>query len=155
MEFIPVAIEDTLNLCIQFRRDAHKVSFGSYEGFSVSDTTSWFQRLLSFTDFGFYHVTQDSEIIGQIEYRYALVDEQGEKYGYINLLYLLPDFRGNGLGLKLQEYILAQLKTEHCKYAQLRYIPTNIQAIAFYRKHGWEDVGNLGEHGQLAQKRLV
>ncbi len=83
------------------------------------------------------------------------MDEQGIKFGYINLLYLLPEFRNNGLGKKLMDFICAQFKNEQCAYAQLLYIPANLQAVSFYRKHGWFDVGELGERGQLAEKRLT
>jgi len=83
------------------------------------------------------------------------MDEKGKKFGYINLLYLLPEFRNNGLGEKLVDFICTQLKNEQCAYAQLRYIPANLQAVSFYRKHGWADVGELGERGQLAEKRLT
>lgn len=53
------------------------------------------------------------------------------------------------------EFICVQFKNEQCAYAQLRYIPANLQAVSFYRKHGWFDVGELGERGQLAEKRLT
>ncbi|HIF6194372.1 TPA: GNAT family N-acetyltransferase [Vibrio parahaemolyticus] len=157
MEFIPVNIEmdDTLDLCMQFRRDAHAVSFGNDVGFSVDETKAWFTKLSTFDDSGFYHVLKNNEVIGQIEFRNGLMDEQGIKFGYINLLYLLPEFRNNGLGKELVDFICAQFKNEQCAYAQFRYIPANLQAVSFYRKHGWFDVGELGERGQLAEKRLT
>ncbi|TON45740.1 GNAT family N-acetyltransferase, partial [Vibrio parahaemolyticus] len=47
MELIPVNIEmdDTLDLCMQFRRDAHAVSFGNDAGFNVDETKAWFTKL--------------------------------------------------------------------------------------------------------------
>ncbi|HIF5642077.1 TPA: GNAT family N-acetyltransferase [Vibrio parahaemolyticus] len=157
MEFIPVNIEmdDTLNLCMRFRRDAHIVSFGNDFSFNADETEAWFTKLSTFDDSGFYHVFNNDEVIGQIEFRNGLVDEQGIKFGYINLLYLLPEFRNNGLGSKLEDFILAKFKNNQCAYAQLRYIPANLQAVSFYRKHGWFDVGKLGDRGQLAEKRLT
>ena len=157
MDFIPVHIEitETLDLCMQFRRDAHIISFGSDLMFSAKETKEWFEYLSTSDDCGFYHVIQNDEIIGQIEFRTGLIDEQGNKFGYINLLYLLPELRDNGLGRKLEQFILARLNDKQCNYAQLRYSPTNLQAVSFYRKHGWFDVGEPSDRGQLAQKQLT
>ncbi|AUW07697.1 GNAT family N-acetyltransferase [Vibrio campbellii] len=157
MEFIPVNIEtdSVLDLCMKFRRDAHVVSFGNDDVFNADETKAWFTKLSKFDDSGFYHVALNNEVIGQIEFRNGLRDEQGMKFGYINLLYLLPQFRNNGLGNKLLDFIFSQFKNEQCVYAQLRYIPENLQAASFYQKHGWRDVGIVGERGQLAEKRLT
>ncbi|WP_325206080.1 GNAT family N-acetyltransferase [Vibrio sp. 03_296] len=85
-----------------------------------------------------------------------MLDEQGVKFGYINLLYLLPEYRNKGLGSELERlYIRSVQKTSECAYAHLRYIPTNLQAVSFYHKHGWTAVGDIGERGQLAEKRLT
>ncbi|MDV6251087.1 GNAT family N-acetyltransferase [Vibrio sp. EA2] len=72
----------------------------------------------------------------------------------INLFYLKPEFRGQGLGSELQDFIFSQLKSAKCQYVQLRYLPANSQGVAFYRKHGWKDVGEMDTRGQLAQKRI-
>ncbi|EGR7977946.1 GNAT family N-acetyltransferase [Vibrio vulnificus] len=157
MEFVPVNIETegTLDLCVQFRRDAHIVSFGDDTNFNVGETKAWFTKLNTFDNSGFYHVFKNNEVIGQIEFRNGLLDEQGVKFGYINLLYLLPEYRNKGLGSELEDFIFAQFKNERCAYAHLRYIPANLQAVSFYHKHGWTDVGEIGERGQLAEKRLT
>lgn len=154
MEFVPVNIEKQLNLCVAFRKDAYAVSYGNTEGFSSEEATVWFHRLASSSDAGFYHVELNNETIGQIEFRSDLTDEDGVKYGYINLLYLKSEFRGQGLGLELQDFIFSKLKTAKCEYVQLRYVPANIQGVAFYRKHGWTDVGEIDKRGQLAQKHI-
>lgn len=157
MDFIPVHIEsdEVFNLCMQFRRDAHVISFGSDLSFSADETKAWFEYLSTSDDCGFYHVCKNDEIIGQIEFRTGLLDEQGNKFGYINLLYLLPELRNNGFGRKLEQFILAWFDDKQCTYAQLRYSPTNLQALSFYRKHGWSDVGEPSDRGQLAEKQLT
>ncbi|MFW8630512.1 GNAT family N-acetyltransferase [Vibrio natriegens] len=154
MEFVPVNIEQQLDLCLAFRRDAYAVSYGSLDGFNTEDTTAWFGRLASLPDAGFYHAIKNEETIGQIEFRKDLMDDEGVKYGYINLFYLKPEFRGQGLGSELQDFIFSQLKSAKCQYVQLRYLPANSQGVAFYRKHGWKDVGEMDTRGQLAQKRI-
>jgi ribosomal protein S18 acetylase RimI-like enzyme len=157
MEFIPVNLETagTLDLCIEFRRDAHIVSFGDDVNFNIRETIAWFKKLDTLDNSGFYHVFKNNEIIGQIEFRHGLLDDKGRKFGYINLLYLLPEFRNKGIGNKLVDFIFAQFKNDQCAYAQLRYIPANLSAVSFYHKHGWADIGEMKDRGQLAEKRLT
>jgi ribosomal protein S18 acetylase RimI-like enzyme len=63
-----------------------------------------------------------------------LLDDKGTKLGYINLLYLLPEFRNKGIGNTLVDFIFSQFKNDQCAYAQLRYITANLSAVNFYHK---------------------
>ena len=81
MEFVPVNIEQQLDLCIAFRKDAYAVSYGGVDGFNPEETAAWFERLASWPDAGFYHAINNDETIGQIEFRKDLIDNEGVKYG--------------------------------------------------------------------------
>ncbi|MGF1681582.1 GNAT family N-acetyltransferase [Photobacterium minamisatsumaniensis] len=155
MEFVPVNLQKHLGLCIEFRKDAHIVSHGDTVDFSLSDTKAWFDRLSTNSKAGFFHLVNDNQIIGQTEFISGLKDEYDQLYGYINLLYLTPEHRSQGLGNILQNFIFTRFQNHNCEYALLRYWPSNIQGKSFYRKHGWQDVGDIGERGQLALKKLV
>ena len=155
MEFVPVNLSDTLDLCVAFRKDAYAVSYGNVDDFSVSGTKAWFEKISQESDAGFFHAAIDNKIVGQIEFRSNLVDDSGIRYGYINLLYLTPEYRGKGLGQKLQSFIFERLKQDNCQYALLMYLPANTQGVAFYRKHGWIDIGAVEARGQLAEIKLV
>ncbi|YCO04936.1 GNAT family N-acetyltransferase [Vibrio sp. VNB-15] len=155
MEFVPVDLSLHLDLCIAFRRDAYEVSFGHQNGFDTQEITFWFASIAEDPEAGFFHVIKDGEIIGQLECRHPVLDEEGLRFGYINLVYLLPKFRNQGLGKQLQDFLLKRFADDGCTYARLRYIPGNHAGERFYRKQGWYPVGKPGERGQLMQKDLL
>ncbi len=155
MEFVPVNLQETIDLCVEFRKDAHIVSYSNLDDFSLIEIGAWFHKLSRESGSGFFHVFIGSKIVGQIEFRSGLLDDCGTRYGYINLLYLKPEYRGKGLGEKLQTFVFAHLRHDNCQYVQLRYLPANLQGVAFYRKHGWIDIEHTDARGQLAEKRLV
>ena len=156
MEFLPVNLDGSLEMCISFRRDAHIISYGSDDTFDPNSVKKWYKKLSNKLDgAGFYHVVHDGEIVGQLEFVSGLSDSRGELYGYIYLIYLKLDFRNQGLGLELQEFMFSIFKSDSCKYVELRYLPENVQGKQFYKKHGWQDVGQVGSRGQLSVKRLI
>lgn len=95
------------------------------------------------------------KIVGQLECRYPVLDEEGRKFGYINLFYLLPEFRNQGLGRQLQDFLLKLFANHGCRYARLRYIPGNDAGERFYYKNGWRPVRDPGDRGQLMQIDLL
>ncbi|MGF1688024.1 GNAT family N-acetyltransferase [Photobacterium japonica] len=155
MEFIPVDLKQQLERCLAFRKDAYAVSYGHLEGFDPKETNAWFERLADNETAGFFHVVIEDELVGQLEFKGDLDDENGERFGYINLVYLTAPYRNQGLGKLLLAYIFENFHRHGCRYALLRYAPANIPARTFYRKHGWLDVGAPNARGQLARKTLV
>jgi GNAT superfamily N-acetyltransferase len=97
----------------------------------------------------------DGKIIGLLEYKSGQKNLEGELTGYINLIYLLPEYRGKKLGLELQNYIFSKFIFDGCSSAYLRYLPKNVGAGNFYKKHGWKPEGLLTERGQLMVKKLA
>ncbi len=65
----------------------------------------------------------------------------------ISKLYLLPEFRGSGLSSLAMEYIMESGRSEGCSAAELVVNPYNSRAIAFYAKHGFEEVRRIPEEG--------
>ena len=61
--------------------------------------------------------------------------------GYVNLFYLIPEFRGQGFGQQLEQYAANFFKHLGCQSARLSVSPTNLSAIRFYLKHRWVDLG--------------
>ncbi|MHA2713079.1 N-acetyltransferase family protein [Vibrio owensii] len=155
MEFIPVDLSRHLDLCVAFRKDAYEVSFGHQDGFDIQEITSWFQSIVNDNEAGFFHVIKDGQIIGQLECRHPVLDDEGLQFGYINLFYLKPEFRNQGLGKQLQDFLLKRFVDGGCAYARLRYIPGNDAGERFYRKHGWYPVGEPSGRGQLMQIDLL
>lgn len=57
--------------------------------------------------------------------------------GYVQLIYLIPEYRGLGLGAKLQEFIRAQLIEAGCSKAKLSVSRANKTALSHYKRSGW------------------
>ncbi len=154
MKFEPVDLIKNLELCIHFRRDAHILSYDSSTDFNIEECIAWFHSLKENNPAGFEHVILNNEIIGQLEFKSGIKEADGSVSGYINLLYLLPEYRRKGYGLKLQEYVLSKFIADKCSVAYLRYLPKNQAAGSFYVKHGWNPEGTPNERGQLMVKRI-
>jgi ribosomal protein S18 acetylase RimI-like enzyme len=61
--------------------------------------------------------------------------------GYVNLFYLIEEMRGASVSGELQDYAMDFMSRHGVQIAQLSVSPTNARALAFYRKHGWRDLG--------------
>lgn len=155
MEFEEVNLEDSLDLYMGFRRDTHFLSYEADREFNIEECINWFNSLKEDNPAGFKHVVLNEKIIGMLEYKSGIRNVGGELTGYINLIYLLPEYRCKNLGVELQSYILSRFISDGCKFAYLRYLPKNIVAGSFYRKNGWEPEGVITERGQLMVKKLV
>ena len=155
MKFEPVDLIKNLELCIQFRRDAHILSYGSSTDFNIEECIAWFHSLKENNPAGFEHVILNNEIIGQLEFKSGIKEADGSVSGYINLLYLLPEYRRKGYGRRLQEYVFSKFIADKCSVAYLRYLPKNQVAGSFYVKHGWSLGGTPNERGQLMVKRML
>jgi ribosomal protein S18 acetylase RimI-like enzyme len=130
--------------CIAFRRDAYVASFGTPEGIEEemgADDAIYLESLrarMAQVPEGNAHLWHDERIVGQTEMRLV----EGEPgVGYVNLFYLLPEFRGRGLGRVLHEHAVAVFARLGRRTLRLSVSTQNAAAIAFYRKLGWVTVG--------------
>lgn len=150
ISFKNIDLSQMLDTCIQFRKDAHFVSHGNLNTFSVKETTDWFKKLEMETPDSFLHVYMNNSIIGQLEFKTGLESADGSKEGYGNLFYIIPEFRGKGYGQIIHDYVINRMKVDCCEFAYLRYIPSNKVAENFYLKNHWYPVGESDEkRGQL------
>jgi len=130
--------------CIAFRRDAYLASFGTSQGIDEemgADNARYLEGLcarIAQVPEGNAHLWSGERIVGQTEMRLA----EGEAgVGYVNLFYLLPEFRGKGLGRMLHEHAVAVFARLGRRTLRLSVSARNAAAIAFYRKLGWVTVG--------------
>jgi len=134
-------------LCVAFRRDSFICSFGVDNFFEEAgpDGVDYLERLqrriAKFPD-GYVHVWQGNEIIGQLEMQI----KEDPQIGYVNLFYLVPEARGTGAGELLQQYAMQFFLRNGLRLAQLSVSPKNERALAYYRKHGWRDLGTRPGH---------
>lgn len=155
MELCSVDLSRSMETCVSFRKDAHYISYGSFDGFNASETKAWFETLSQDSSDGFLHVFVEERVVGQLEFKSNILCEDGILRGYICLFYLVPEYRRKGLGTKLHEFVLSKFKQDGCAEANLRYVPGNAVAELFYLKHGWVPEGEAGERGQLMVKKIA
>ena len=91
------------------------------------------------------------EIVGQIEMR----PRGSPPIGHINLFYVIPAVRGTGLGESLHRYALSVFASLGLGALQLSVSPSNGRATAFYRKHGWKDLGQRPGHADVHLMELI
>ncbi|BAU41086.1 Acetyltransferase (GNAT) family protein [Leptolyngbya sp. O-77] len=143
-EFKPIDLAKHHQVCVQFRADAFVCSFGSAERFYEPNGAGavqylrWLERRIAELPNGCVHLWKTGQIIGQIELGRWKRDAS---VGYVNLFYLAPEYRGQGLGARLDEYAAEFFGQHGYGRARLSASPTNLVAIAFYQKRGWVDLG--------------
>jgi len=142
LAFRPIDLEAHAPLCAAFRRDSYLCSFGVDCFFEEAGPGGAHylerlrQRIERFPD-GYVHVWQGDRIVGQME-----MQVRGDPpIGYVNLFYLIEEMRGSGVAGQLHDYALDFCARHGVERAQLSVSPNNARAMAFYRKHGWRDLG--------------
>lgn len=141
--FLTIQLPRDADTCVRFRRDSYACSFSNPERFDRDCGQDgglyldWLAGRVAEFPQGFVHVWERGEIIGQMEMR----PRGNPPFGYINLFYLVPEVRGSGLGRSLHHYARSVFTSLGFDRLQLNVSPSNQRAIAYYRKHGWQDQG--------------
>ena len=86
------------------------------------------------------HAWIGDDIVGMLELKPSARDSG---VGYVNTFYLLPAFRGQGLTDALEDYIKDYFTGQGMTTVSLTVSPDNRRAVAYYRKHGWKDMGSI------------
>ena len=140
--FKPIDLHVHASVCVAFRRDSYICSFGedgffNEEGPDGVHYIEWLRlRTAKFPD-GHVHAWLGDQIVGQLEMHIL----QEPRRGYVNLFYLIEEVRGTGVSGELQGYAMDFMRRHGVPIAQLSVSPANSRALAFYRKHGWRDLG--------------
>ena len=148
----PVQLDLHKDTCITCREDSFVVSFGDAKKFHEEDGKGgeryieWLKGKISIDALTVVHIWQENEIIGQIEMGGPFKDPL---CGYINLYYLIPSKRGAGLGKTLDQHAMNYFKNKHMERVQLSVSPTNFQAVSYYKKMGWIDLGPREGHPEV------
>lgn len=120
---------------ISFRKDSYAVSFGNTDGFGDADAYLGRieDRIARFPD-GLMLAEENGKTVGQIELQ--IISSEGREIGYVNLLYLIPAYRGKGVGRQLMEYAERFFRRSGVDEYRLRVAPNNERAVKFYTKCG-------------------
>lgn len=152
LRFEPIDLGSAAETAIAFRADSYVCSFGSAERFYEADGKGherylvWLRERMQSIPGSCVHVWSGATIIGQLEMGRLTGDPE---IGYVNLYYLVPAYRNRGLGLRLDEYATAFLRGLGFRAARLNVSPTNEQAMRFYFKNGWRDLGLNPPHPEV------
>ena len=169
LTFTSIDLARYTDLCVQFRADSFIVSFGIDEHFyqehAASPTTiypdgrgseryiTWLTQRMHDIPGSCVHVWHSDDIVGQIEMGRFREDTS---IGYVNLFYLIPAYRGRGLGRQLDQYAMSFLQRAGHQRARLSVSATNHPAISFYRKNNWRDLGPRADHpGSRYMEKLL
>ena len=143
LRIAPIDIARDAQACIAFRRDSYFESFGTREGMDAemgADGAFYLEKLsarMAEVPEGNCHLWHDGRIIGQTEMR----NSEDPRIGYVNLFYLVPEWRHRGLGRVLHDHAMAVFSARGKRGLRLSVSRTNAAAIAFYRRLGWRRVG--------------
>ena len=135
--FRSIDISKDSKTILTFRRDSYIISFGDESLFGDNDSylKKISERLIKYPN-GLVLVEVDGKPVGQIELQ--VKPFENKEVGYVNLFYLISEYRGKGYGVKLIEYVENFFRKYHLDEYQLRVSKTNSRAISFYQKHGFE-----------------
>ena len=160
LRFTPIDLDSSAETAVAFRADSFVCSFGSAERFYEADGRgderylAWLHQRMQSIPGSCVHVWSDDNIVGQIEMGHF---KNEPEIGYVNLYYLAPAYRNRGLGRQLDRYATEFLLRTGFRRARLNVSPANEQALRFYVKNGWRDLGPSQEHPQVhaMEKELV
>lgn len=123
------------DIIIKFRKDSYVVSFGSEDGFGDENTylQRMKERVRKFPD-GQVILEKDQEPIGQMELQ--IREYEGTEISYVNLFYLIPEYRSKGLGKELVRYAENFFRQFNVSEYHLRVSSDNQRAIRLYSNSG-------------------
>ena len=140
IKFLPINTTRDLERAVEFRRAGFIAAFGDANDFDVADGNGAHQyrelmlRRCDIQPLMHVHMWKNEQIIGQIE---AHPLTKNPLVGYVNFYFLLPEFRGTGLGQLLDEYMTEVFNNVGCTIMQLRATPSNQRALKYYQKLGY------------------
>ena len=86
----------------------------------------------------YYFIVNDEKPVGFVKIRYnAVLSGVSSEAVELEKIYILPGFKGKGLGKQAFSEIIKSLKKQGIKTVFLRVIDSNTDAIAFYQKQGF------------------
>lgn len=138
------------DLVARFRKDAHIVSYGNDQGFDKDAYINFALKGAEKFPEGFVLVLLNGKAIGQMELQ---IKQNGKNFGFINLFYLVPEYRGKGFSHYLNEYATNYFKENDCSYCLLRVERNNHRAIRFYEKSGFQRLSEDDKSGLVVYRK--
>jgi ribosomal protein S18 acetylase RimI-like enzyme len=121
-------------------------AFEAENGENGSLYIEWLKDRIAEFPQGCVHAYVEDQIVGQLEMRL-----RNAELGYINLFYLIPQYRGSSLGTELHSYAEHTMSACGMQQLQLTVSTQNQRALRFYQKHGWRAI----RHRDHEKKHLL
>ena len=139
----PIDLADA-DTCVRLRREMYAASFGNVAGLEEEMGEGNALYLSQLRDKlgkwpeGNVHLWRDGRIVGQLEMR-DLDDEPA--VGYVNLIHVVPEYRGHGLGKRLHQHAMRASRERGKRLMRLSVSQHNAAALRFYKRLGWTEAG--------------
>lgn len=143
LKFRPITRDD-YELAQEFRRATVLAATGDETAFDT-----WFppekpysvmlDTLRAFDEAACVFVEINDIPVGQLDLRIDMTDDQPA--GYVSSIYLMPEWRGQGIGELMEGYAVGFFRKHGADWASLRTNPKQDKVMEFYQKLGWEVVG--------------
>ncbi|MFM4962539.1 GNAT family N-acetyltransferase [Aeromonas bivalvium] len=145
----PVSQDPYPAFTLACHRDTWRIGHGSDAGFDERQTRAWLHALARQRPHGLLHLCHHLCPIGQLALAPVMVHQDGSRRGHIHLIYLVPQWRGRGLGCWLLAQALQRIRAAGCTSASLRCLSANLAAERFCLRQGWRKEGLPDAEGQL------
>lgn len=97
------------------------------------------QVMLERNDLGCFLIAKEKErVIGLAAISYAWTLEHGGKSAWLDELYVLPEYRGRGVGSELVEHVIEEVGREGCRAIDLEVEEEHWRAERLYERKGFE-----------------
>lgn len=145
LSFAPLTDIETY---IRYRRDAWELIYGSLQGFNGSGFWLDAQKTMGPDPQAMVTGYLGKTPVGMIQLSPQRDSHKG--VGYIPFLYLRPEYRHKGLGIQLIGHAVSFYRNSGRHKLQLSVAHSNENALAFYEKFGFSQVGKTpGLFGKL------
>jgi aminoglycoside 6'-N-acetyltransferase len=152
----PIDLIDA-DTCVAFHREMYLTSFGTDDGLEEEmgpQNESYLEQLrarMAQVPEGNVHLWHGERIVGQLEMRLI---ESEPHVAYVSLVYVIPEERGRGLGRHLHEHAVLVSRERDKRLMRLSVSLTNVPAIMFYRRLGWQMSGTRAHRMPMAVMEL-
>ena len=121
------------------RRDAWEVIHGSMVSFDGEGFLRNAEAQAAYSEKAVWQVMLGDRPAGVVQLDIPTAEREG--YGPIPFLYLLPEFRRQGLGVQLIGQAVSVFRHMGCSKLRLRCAPDNEVAQRFYARYGFTKIG--------------
>lgn len=129
-----VNLENDKDTLIRFRKDTEINNVGTSDNFDFNAYLNRVSERVNKLPIGQLVIEKDNIPVGQMGL--GITNHEGIEIGYIDLLYLIPDYRGKGLGKVLIRYSDKFFRAMNISEYHLRVSSNNKIAINLYSLSG-------------------